>query len=311
MKYRPHPVADMFPMLTDEELTALSEDIKTNGQVHPILVVDDLIIDGRNRYAACDMAGIKPVIEEWKGDDVEAFIISTNIHRRHLSAGQRAALVTKILAPDGDWGHGEQAKISYEISGLPNDRGLVTAMSRARVVAAEMPEYLDEVVAGRTTLHTAFTEVKKVIEARESYDDRRDAMVKKSDQLLKEANALLKEKGKLRYSEPVGLPALKADDLKGEGSDAEGVALNASITATERGLEVYAELLEWENAIIQLARNVPVVPVLKGDESLTVSMVKAIEAVIEALRLEGVNITNRLHEQHVALTTKGNLKAVK
>src|SRR5712671_3973090 len=92
----PHPFAALFPGLPPEELTQLARDIKERGQLEPIIVYKGLILDGRNRYRACQIAGVKPRIEEFnekatKGS-VEDFVLSRNLRRRHLSMGQKAAL---------------------------------------------------------------------------------------------------------------------------------------------------------------------------------------------------------------------------
>ena len=48
-----HPYADRFPMLPEDELQRLAEDIRENGQRSPIMVsLDGLILDGKNRLAA-------------------------------------------------------------------------------------------------------------------------------------------------------------------------------------------------------------------------------------------------------------------
>jgi hypothetical protein len=93
-----HPLAD-FPPLPDEELAALSDDIRANGLLDPITLYQDKILDGCHRHKACLKAGIEPRFEEFKGDDAAAtaFVISKNIHRRHLTAEQKRELVAKLL----------------------------------------------------------------------------------------------------------------------------------------------------------------------------------------------------------------------
>lgn len=94
-----HPYAKLFPMMSDEDIEALADDIKANGLRNAIVVdADDRIIDGRNRYRACQMAGVEPTIEAMDLDDREtlAFVISTNLKRRHLSESQRADIAAKI-----------------------------------------------------------------------------------------------------------------------------------------------------------------------------------------------------------------------
>jgi ParB-like chromosome segregation protein Spo0J len=86
-----HPVADLFPMMGDDELRELAADIKEHGLVHPIyLNGGGQLLDGRNRLRACEIADIKPVFETVDPPDVLAFVVSLNVKRRNLSAGAKA-----------------------------------------------------------------------------------------------------------------------------------------------------------------------------------------------------------------------------
>lgn len=96
-----HPAAAIFPMLSDDELTDLAEDIKANGLLHPIVLdADGMLIDGRNRLAACALAGVEPTFTTLNGHDPVAFILASNVQRRQMSKGQIAmALVrTSVLS---------------------------------------------------------------------------------------------------------------------------------------------------------------------------------------------------------------------
>lgn len=80
--------------MTEGEFSALVEDIKQHGQKEPVLLFEGLVVDGRHRWSACAALGIEPECTEWDGDE-EALIrhiISTNLHRRHLSPTDRALL---------------------------------------------------------------------------------------------------------------------------------------------------------------------------------------------------------------------------
>lgn len=92
-----HAAADIFPMMSDVEFDALVSDIRENGQREPIVVYDGLVLDGRNRLKACEKIGITPRTTEWdrKGTP-EAFVVSMNLHRRHLDESQRAMIGGKI-----------------------------------------------------------------------------------------------------------------------------------------------------------------------------------------------------------------------
>lgn len=56
----------------------------------------DSILDGRNRLRACESAGIKPRFRRYEGDDPVGFVVSMNIHRRHLDESQRGMIAARL-----------------------------------------------------------------------------------------------------------------------------------------------------------------------------------------------------------------------
>jgi N6-adenosine-specific RNA methylase IME4 len=80
------------------EFDSLVSDIKEHGLIEPILTYQGKIIDGRNRYRACESAGVVPRYKKWNenGSPLD-LVISLNIERRHLTAGQRAAVAVELL----------------------------------------------------------------------------------------------------------------------------------------------------------------------------------------------------------------------
>jgi hypothetical protein len=91
-----HPLANIFPMMTDEEVNDLGDDMLKHSQREPIWVHEGKVIDGRNRYSACVLKGIEPRIVEYPGIDPLGFVISMNLKRRHLDASQRAMVLAGI-----------------------------------------------------------------------------------------------------------------------------------------------------------------------------------------------------------------------
>lgn len=92
-----HPVSALFPVLPENEFEALVADIAQNGLREPIHVVGQAIIDGRHRYRACLAAGIEPrFVQVDENADLNAFVISLNLRRRHLSESQRAMVAARL-----------------------------------------------------------------------------------------------------------------------------------------------------------------------------------------------------------------------
>jgi hypothetical protein len=107
-----HPLADIFPLMDGAEFEQLVADIKANGLVEPIVVLEGMILDGRNRYRACIEAGVEPTYRPFTGDDPAAHVISTNIHRRHLNAEQKGDLIAALLKATPEKSDRQIAKIA-------------------------------------------------------------------------------------------------------------------------------------------------------------------------------------------------------
>lgn len=99
MKREFHPVANIFPLMQGQEFSDLCEDIETHGLRDPIcLYSDGRIVDGRNRYLACEQRGIEPEFYDYDGEESELldYVLSLNLHRRHLTESQRAMVAAEI-----------------------------------------------------------------------------------------------------------------------------------------------------------------------------------------------------------------------
>lgn len=144
-----HPATELFPDLKDFEFEALKADIQTNGQQQPILLHEGSIVDGRQRFKACQELGITPKYSELKlkGQPVEQTVVSLNLHRRHLTESQRALIAARICTSRLGVNQTTQGVITQEAAA--KELGVsVDSLQRARKVLDSGVEELVHAVSG-------------------------------------------------------------------------------------------------------------------------------------------------------------------
>lgn len=143
-----HPVADLFPMLADDELAELADDIKQRGLLQPIVLdADGRVLDGRNRLAACERAGVEPEFTKYDGDDPDGYALSVNIQRRNLTKGQAAMVAAQAV----------QFLDSASVRTLAVQNSISKSrVSQASVVLEFAPDLVSAVIAGATGLDKAY-----------------------------------------------------------------------------------------------------------------------------------------------------------
>lgn len=199
VSYELHPLCTLFPRMAGKEFDALVADIKTHGQREPIITHDGMILDGGNRYRACVEAGVQPQFMRFGGQNIVSYVLSANLHRRHMTSGQMAAIVSSAQ----DWA--EAQTVGKPKSGT--NAGLDTIASRSAVsgasdrtqrkadkVAKASPELSKDVAHGSISLNAA---VAKVEGKKAKQKEIVKAALVPSDDLskLREENASLKEWG--------------------------------------------------------------------------------------------------------------------
>lgn len=161
----PHPYADKFPMLPEGELQELAESIRENGLRHPVVITaDGLILDGRNRAAACRLIGITPETVIYEGDDLAEYVIDCNATRRNLTAAQRimASALVRFDAGqlrDGKWVGGLLDSSKSETSTWR------TYMAQSAVILDWVPELAAQVIAGDLRMDRAYEQAKNARDA--------------------------------------------------------------------------------------------------------------------------------------------------
>lgn len=161
-----HEYANLFPMMPDSDIVKLAEDIKEKGQSDSIITLDGQILDGRNRYRACQMNGINPRCEEYAGDDPLGFVISHNLHRRHLSESQRAMVAAKWAKlkmghrpPSPIGGGAKETKTRDEAAELLNVG--TSSIDRAKKVIKDAPGLVEKIESGEMSVNAAYVTTKR------------------------------------------------------------------------------------------------------------------------------------------------------
>jgi hypothetical protein len=181
-----HPAAQLFPMMPDAELSELAEDIRKNGLLEPIVLLGGMVLDGRNRLSACRRAGVEPRFEiAAEIASPTLYVVSKNIHRRHLTTSQRAAIAVEMLPMLADEAkarqreggrRGGENKVMVSVpqpysNNEPNElRGTSrdiagravgvggSSVERAAILQRDAPEEFERVKKGEVTVGAAWRE---------------------------------------------------------------------------------------------------------------------------------------------------------
>lgn len=148
MNYEFHPLANIFPLIEGQAFADLVADVKANGVHDPIWMYQHQILDGRNRYRAAKEAGVKCEIRTYEGSDPVSFVVSLNLHRRHLTESQRAMVAAKLAnmtnSVAGKIGAAAQGKASANLQTPPVSQSdaakLLNVSTRTVAAAAKVKE---------------------------------------------------------------------------------------------------------------------------------------------------------------------------
>lgn len=164
MKYEIHPAAELFPVMTAEELQGLIKDIEENGQREPVTLWNGKLIDGRNRATVCEKLGLDLDCCELDPDtDPIKWVLSHNLHRRHLTPSQKAMVAVKLkelLEPEAKE-RKQKGRPKKDAVNLPQDKRADDSRTRAADavgVSGKMVDFAEKVTKqGTKELQQAVT----------------------------------------------------------------------------------------------------------------------------------------------------------
>lgn len=94
-----HPLANRFPLMEGAEFDQFVEHMRSKGfdPKQPIIILEGMILDGRNRYRACDLLSIAPATREYAGEwgTPEEYVRKVNRFRCHYTQGQLAIIAAE------------------------------------------------------------------------------------------------------------------------------------------------------------------------------------------------------------------------
>ena len=220
-------VADLFPMIGSDELDELAADIAENGLNDPIVISEIngvmTLIDGRNRLSACKLAGITPRTRILETDPT-AYVLSANVHRRHLTKGQQAmATALAYPEPTNKGGRGKKSETSIKIIEVSS-----AYLTQARFVLRNCRDKAIEVLRNsKYPLTVAYEEAQEIVEKQRLDEEVRQANLAALDELRIEYPDL----AALVDDQRLGLPeAISASDQRREAArlEAERIAFEAA-----------------------------------------------------------------------------------
>jgi ParB-like chromosome segregation protein Spo0J len=164
----PHPLSEIFPPMSGEEIEALKVDIQINGLKEPIWLFEGKILDGNNRYRACSRIGYQFKDADFRQFDSTtkggplAFVVSANLHRRHLNESQRAAIAARLVNSKLGYNQHQTVRdITTNAAAKMLGVSEATVKVAKDVVAKGAPGILEKVQKGELRLGTANQVIKK------------------------------------------------------------------------------------------------------------------------------------------------------
>ena len=164
-EYTPHQLSEIFPRMGAEELACLAEDILRNGLKEAIWLHEGKILDGNNRYRAGLKIGYQFKETDFRPFDPKAdalaFVVSANLHRRHLNESQRATIAARLVSTKLGSNQYNRAGVTAEKAAKLLGVSEATVKMAKAVADKAAPEIVEKVQQGELRLSAASQVIKK------------------------------------------------------------------------------------------------------------------------------------------------------
>lgn len=169
----------LIPPLSVEEYQQLEENILQEDLREPIVVWNDFIVDGHNRYKICLEHKIPfkttygPFEPYATKEDIKIWIIQNQFGRRNLSAFSRAELALKlkgIITSKAKENQGKRTDISQNsVECIDTQKSLAkqaqtshdTIHKVEKILEKATPEVIAQVRSGEESIHKAFCDIRR------------------------------------------------------------------------------------------------------------------------------------------------------
>jgi ParB-like chromosome segregation protein Spo0J len=153
-----HPIAEIFPNMDPNGYADLVEDIRANGLHTPITLFEGKILDGRQRYRACQDVKAELFFENYRGGDPVGQVISRNVKRRHLTSSQKAMIADRLANLRRGQKKSDTAIAVSQGEAAKQLNVSIDSIQRARKVREQgTPELISAVDEGKITVSRAAT----------------------------------------------------------------------------------------------------------------------------------------------------------
>lgn len=141
-----------FPEVTGEQYERLKDDIQRNGQLNPILVHGNEVVDGWTRCRICGELGLKAMVLEISDQNEIRATLSSQFNRGHFSQLQKAAIIRDAVDARGRGRPKKESEPDHFLNELAKEYGVDQSyLKLVGRVKREKPEWMEDIKRGKIT----------------------------------------------------------------------------------------------------------------------------------------------------------------